>query len=356
MAKVPRLGDCALRYMASLYDPRSVHEESWVPENSMLSQKAVVFTRGSFSTGTTGFGGITTTPQPWNDVASTSATSATSVGGAATILASFTNQSSSAPNGQFASTQCGLNTAGSGLVTWRVVSQAIYVKYAGTELNRGGDMILFEEPSHGDSYQYSYNTALALDGAKRVPVTNEWQHVSWAPVPINGGASSSTTSETAFSGLPSVPGRRNLAVFVNSAGNPQPFDFEVYSHVEYVGAPARSSSISFNDPIGYSAIVGAAMMFQQLDSVLGIEGFVRAVEAQLNNQSLPRTEPPHANFVGLLPFLPKLAEMVGPVLKGALKGGLMAALPKDARQAVKKAKAKKVLAKHEKAKTKQKVK
>jgi hypothetical protein len=141
-------------------------------------------------------------------------------------------------------------------------------------------------------------------------------------------------------------------VFANSAGNPQPFDFEVWSHVEYVGAPARSSSISFNDPIGYAAIVGAGQMFQQLDSVLGIEGYVKSVEAQLNNQSLPRTEPPHANFVGLLPFLPKLAEMVGPVLKGALKGGLMAALPKETRQIVKKAKAKKVLVKNEKLKSK----
>jgi hypothetical protein len=340
--------------MAATYDPRSVKEETWVPENAMFSQKSTVFTRGSFSTGTTGFGGIVCTPQPWNDIASVSATSAASVGTAGTILASFTNQVSSTPNGPYASTQCGTSLSGTtGLVTWRVVAQALYIKYAGTELNRGGDMILFEEPNHADSYQYSYNTALALDGAKRVSVTNEWQHVAWLPVPLAGtGAGTSALSETCFSASASTPGRRNLAVFANSAGNPQPFDFEVWSHVEYVGAPARSSSISFNDPIGYAAIVGAGQMFQQLDSVLGIEGYVKSVEAQLNNQSLPRTEPPHANFVGLLPFLPKLAEMVGPVLKGALKGGLMAALPKETRQIVKKAKAKKVLVKNEKLKSK----
>ncbi len=352
MSKVPRLGDCALRYMAALYDPRSVHEEVGVPEKAMLSQKTVVFTRGSFSTGTTGFGLVVATPQPFNDIASVTATTATSVGGAATTGAAFTLTASSAPNGPFASTQVGNNTSGIGQIGWRVVSQALYVKYAGTELNKGGDMILIEEPQHGDLFQYSYNTALGLDGAKRVKVSDNWQHVCW--VPTNTTASGGTADDTAWSYIPNAPGRRNIGVFVNSAGASQPFDFEVYSQVEFIGSVCRSPSISFNDPIGFNAIVAASQMFQQLDSELGIEGFVRAVEAQLNNQSLPRTEPPHANFVGLLPFLPKLAEMVGPVLKGALKGGLMAALPKETRQVVKKAKAKKTIEKATAAKAKKK--
>jgi len=350
MAKVPRLGDTSLRYMAALYDPRSVKEEVWVPVNAQLSQKTCIFARGSFNTGTTGYGIVAATPQMFNDIASVFYSSATTVATSATTGGAMTNMASSVPNSPFASTTIGQNVSGTGLMSWRPVAQAIYVRYAGTELNRGGDMILFEEPSHGDLYQYSYNTALALDGAKRVSVSSDWQHVSWVPVNAQTGA----LDETAWSFSPTAPARRNIGIFINSAGASQPFDFEMFQWGEFVGSLARAPSISFNDPIGFQAIVGASSMFQQLDSVLGIEGFVRSVEAQLNNQSLPRTEPPHANFVGLLPFLPKLAEMIGPVLKGALKGGLRAALPKGDRQVLKKEKAKKTLVKHEQTKAQKK--
>lgn len=346
-SKVPRLGDSALRYMASLYDPRSVKEANWVPQNAALSQKTLVFTRGTFSTGTSGLGYVCATPQPFNDIASVTSTTVSSAGGPGTILASVTNTQSAAPNGPFASTQIGPNTGGSaGLLSWRVVSQAIYVRFAGTELNRGGDMLLFEEPQHGDVLQYSFNTALSIDGVKRVKVSSDWQHVSWNPTVYQpNSVSGSAQDETAWSNSPTQPARRNLAIVVQSAAWPQPFDYEVYSWVEFVGSLARSPSISFNDPIGFNAIVGASQMYQQLDSVLGMEGFVRAVEAQLANQSIPASLPPHGNFVGLLPFLPKLAEMVGPVLKGALKGGMMAALPREMRQVVKAEKARKTLAK-----------
>jgi len=98
---------------------------------------------------------------------------------------------------------------------------------------------------------------------------------------------------------------------------------------EFSGPIARSPTLSFNDPIGFAAVAGAAQQFQQLDSVLGAEGFVKAVEAQLNNQSLPRTEPPHANWAGLLSFLPQLAELAGPVLKGAFGGAMKSMGYKD---------------------------
>jgi hypothetical protein len=354
-AKVPRIGDTALRYMAALFDPRTMKEEVWVPTAAMLSQKTLCFTRGSFSTGTSGYGLVACTPQAFSDVASVTYSTSTTVtaGGPALIGASYTNTASSAPNSPFTSAQIGISTSATGLQSWRVVSQALYVKYADTELNRGGDMILFEEPSHGDALQYSYNTALSIDGAKRVKVDNEWQHVCWAPVNVSASAGSAL-NETAWSSAANSPGRRNLCVFVNSAGQPRAFDYEMYMWVEFVGPLARAPSVSFNDPIGFEAVIGATQMFQQLDSVLGMEGFVRAVEAQLANQSLPRGEPPHGNFVGLLPFLPKLAEMVGPVLRGALKGGLRAALPQSDRAALKKAKAKKVLAKADEAKQKKK--
>jgi len=314
MSKTPRLSDGVLRYMAALYDTRGVLEDPWVPWECRLSQKVKSWSRGTFSTGTTGIGFVTVTAQAFSDVAAGISSTATSVATAATTIAATTNTVSLAnSNSCFAVTQVGATV---GLMNWRPVGCTLYVKYAGTQNNKGGDMILLEEPQHASTNAYTYNSALGVDGAKRVDVSDKWQSISWCPGNNQG------VDETVFSFSSSTNANRTLAIFVNSAGAPQPFDYEIYWWTEFAGALARSPTLSFNDPIGFTAVQGAGQMFNQLDSELGIAGFIRAVEAQLNNQSLPRTEPPTANFVGLLSFLPQLAALAGPYIKGAIQGAL----------------------------------
>jgi len=112
-------------------------------------------------------------------------------------------------------------------------------------------------------------------------------------------------------------------VIVNTAGASQPLDYEVYAWFEVVGTTARGATISFDDPIGYSAVSGATNQFQQLDSVLGPDGLVRAVETQLNNMSGVALQTTHQqNWVGLTSFLPQIASVAQKALGGALNGAL----------------------------------
>ncbi len=114
-----------------------------------------------------------------------------------------------------------------------------------------------------------------------------------------------------------------LGVIINSAGASQPFDYEVYSWFEVVGSIARGASISFDDPIGYAAVNGAANQFQQLDSVLGIDGFLHAVSTQLQNCSGVGLNSTHAqNWAGLAAFLPQIAS-IATRAASAVGSGLM---------------------------------
>jgi hypothetical protein len=307
-ATVPRLGDATLRYMAALYDPRGCFEETWIPQGAVLSQKSKIFSRGQFSTGTTGVGFMMVGGRTANDIAFTTCTGSTSVGTTATLASAFTNLSTAARlNAPFATAQF---TSTAGGVQSRIVGMSLYAKYVGTELNKGGDMLLVEEPDHLDLLGYSYETAMGLDGAKRVKVSNDWQHVCRVPA---------TDAELDFRAAEGLVGSggRTFGIFVSSAGAPQPFDFEIFAHVEYSGTPARSPSVSFNDPIGFQAVYGASDMFQQLDSELGLQGFVDAVHSQLLNQSLPATHPANGNWTALLSFLPQLKQLAMPLVRGA---------------------------------------
>jgi len=182
---------------------------------------------------------------------------------------------------------------------------ALYVRYAGTELNKGGDIVLLEEPNHQDIGQYSYNTALNQDGAKRLKVGNDWVHVNYSPNDFSELAYYPT--DKFLSGT----GAGILGCFVlAAAGNPQPFDYEIYIKFEASGSICRASSASFNDVIGANVVMGACTMFQQLDSTLGLDGFMSAIHAQARNLSGVSKKPASGNWAGLLPYLPMLANLL----------------------------------------------
>ncbi len=177
---VARLSDPSLRWMAALYDPRTCAEEPCVPHGVNLSQKMKVFARGSLSTGTTGFGFIALAP--FLMAASNMSPVTTSVSGslmsATTALSSVASVANANSNSQFVAGNFG---TGVGTLQYKLVGCAIYVRYAGTELNRGGDMVLVEEPNHNTLFNYTYTTAMGLDYAKRVSVSNEWSRVCYTP-------------------------------------------------------------------------------------------------------------------------------------------------------------------------------
>lgn len=300
--------------MAALYDPRTCAEEPSVPFDTNLSLKQKVFIRGSFSTGTTGYGVISFNPIAImaNDLSPMTYTVATSTGGSGTILNSFTALSNgSNSNSLFATSAF---TASPNGLLWKLTGAALYVKYADTELNRGGDMVLIEQPNHQTLGLVSYVSALNNDFVKRVSMGTDWVRVCYTPNgPNETSYSSGSPGSSAFF-------KDFLGVFVNSAGSARSFDFEAFAWFEVVGQAARGASISMDDPIGYHAVLGAANQFQQLDSVLGADGFLHAVEDQLANVSgVGRNTTHQQNWAGLAAFLPQIAGVATRALSSAGK-------------------------------------
>lgn len=303
------LSDASLRYVAALYDPRQCYEAPWIPSQTCFSDKFHVFVRGSFATGTTGYGYVTARLNSASDTYTTISTTSASVGGAATLFNAYSNLTNSTNNSKYVAANFG--TTGQ-LLSGRPVAAALYVRYAGTEMNRGGDYLLIEEPNHSDlQANYSYNLSLTQDGCKRIPVTQEWVHVCFTPNSQNEFAFNSAN-------LPNAPvgGNNVIGIAVSSAVAAQPFEFEFHMWAEAAGASARSATASYNDVLGSDVILGAGNMYQQLDCVLGLDGFMRAIHAQMSNQSgVLSGSAPSGNWAGLLPYLPLLASLAGPVVK-----------------------------------------
>lgn len=297
---VARLSDPALRWTSALYDPRTCAEEPAVPHGTALSQKVKVFSRGSFNTGTTGYGFVAVSPFTAcgsNTNPITTSTSS-SVMTASSTLGSVATVANANTNSPYASGNIG---TGASTLQYKLVGAALYVKYAGTELNRGGDMILFEENNHNTAFSYSYTSMLGQDFAKRVPVSGDkWEWVCYTP-------NSDTECEFGSNVNSGFWINPFLAIAVNSAGASQPFDFEYFAWYEFTGQLARGATSGYSDTIGYNAVVGAANQFQQLDSVLGIDGLLHNVNNQMDNFSgVARNATHQQNFAGLAAFLPQL--------------------------------------------------
>lgn len=319
-----RLSDPACRYVAALYDTKSCAEPPSVPSGCQLSQKIKTFNRGSFSTGTTGFGMIQVQPtcMAVNNAPPVGFSTTTTVATSATLGGAYTNMTNGGNcNAPFSTGSYG---SSAGLLAFKLIGCTLYLKYAGTELNRGGDMILVEEPNHRSLNLYSYNTAMGFDYAKRVPMSTEWVSVSFTPNRLSTAAGAPLVDETTYVAVdPSTVGTIYLGAFVNTAGASQPIDYECYCWYEVVGALARGATSSYEDPIGAAAIWGACEMFQQLDSVLGLDGFIHAIENQLDNQSGVSRDATHKqNWAGLAAFLPQLADVATRALSGAASGAL----------------------------------
>lgn len=319
-----RLSDPSCRYLAALYDPKSCAEPPSVPKSTQLSQKVKTFVRGSLNTGTTGYGVLELQPSIMcvNDTSAGLTTTATSVMTPSTGFTSATNTVNlPLSNSPFASGAFGTSATS---LAWKLVGCAIYFKYAGTELNRGGDAIMLEQPAHASLGATSYNTSLSFDYAKRVPIINDWQHLCYTPQDVVGTAATTGIVETDFCTVfPQNVGAFYLAVAFNTAGAPQPIDYEIYAWFEVVGQSARGATMSYADPIGFAAVIGAAEAFQQLDSVIGADGFIHAVEDQLDNMSgVGRNATHKQNWAGLAAFLPQLKEVATRALSGMANGAL----------------------------------
>jgi len=134
----------------------------------------------------------------------------------------------------------------------RVVGAGLRVRFAGTELNRGGTLHCVEQPNHESLSQLNVANISQLESYFREPITREWTTLVYTPV---------QELEINFN---QDPGNN---IFYNqfthsigflfdaaNVGASQQFDFEAIVLFEVVGPQIRDLKLSECDPVGLSLV------------------------------------------------------------------------------------------------------
>jgi len=163
------------------------------------------------------------------------------------------------PNSDYVSTSFGV------ALQCRLVSMGLRVRYSGTELNRGGRVILLEDPEHASLSGTNLATLLANEKAKEHRVGENWitlcttgptmpQEYDYQPT-----ATFPLTNSTPL---------HYLAAYIRSAAVQQVFDVEFFWNWEIIGNNARGKTMSEADDAGVGVVLGAikSVNDNQLDS------------------------------------------------------------------------------------------
>jgi len=229
-----------------------------MPVTGIPSEKNKCWVRGTLTTSSTGFGFIVCSPAQsmvsggvcitTNDPAIAGGANSISTSPVAgTNLQYSTNSPYVA--GQFGATA----------VRGRFVAGEIRIRYIGTALNRGGDVIVYCEPNHNDLTGATTQSLLTNASAGRAPISmTEWISCKYAGVvdPTEENFVASITSSI-------VKNANNcMCMIINSAAPASKFDFEGWFHFEIIGNVSASLVTTQPDPVGHTAVNGAAQAAQ----------------------------------------------------------------------------------------------
>lgn len=211
---------------------------------ALQSLKARVYSRGYVYTGTNNAGFIILDPvrSSTNDGDSIYFTSTTAAPTQFTVVAAA-GVAAANTNASYAQADFNLNESGFGV---RVVSSGIRIRYAGTELNRGGNIIALQDPTHSTLDGRTPAEMLAEMQARSFPVNRQWTTVLYKPVSsgdLNFAQANPGASQAYYVGL-----------WIAGATSSAPFEYEVYSILEYQGVNVRGQSPSHTDPTGFAAV------------------------------------------------------------------------------------------------------
>lgn len=279
---VPRvqLSPCARDYARSIVNPFTTPPTCIPSSPAIYSLKAKVFSRGVFSTSTTnGFGWIAVEPfaAPSNQpkyVAYTDGSytlNTISTAGATVGVAYATS------NSNFNTAAFGTTTA---TATFRIVSCGLRIRYAGTELNRGGSAIAFVDPTHSDNTGRGYADVLAELGAVRLPIDRQWKTIVYRPV---------LTKEYEYGHTLTDVRNSIFMLFIVQAPtlDSSVYEYEAYTNFEVNGVNVRGMTPTHIDPVGIAGVQTASvsstsMLARTGDDVVHEKRFLNEVASYLS--------------------------------------------------------------------------
>lgn len=255
------LSPCAREYAAALANPFDTGPVACIPDFPvLLTRKAKYFAKGNFQTGTGGFGFVTMTPEYFTSDAPVAGaslvrfTDATYAATMVTIIGGGVNAGLS--NSDYAAATFG---AAAVLAEYRVVSAGLRVRYAGTELNRGGDMFALHEPNHQSLAGATSTVMRGYLESITCPVVRTWTNVLYKPVLLTDTQYKNTfptmtTTNVDFNNYMCI------AVQAADALVSLNFDWEAYVNVELNGRNIQGRTPSLYDPVGFAAVQNEALL------------------------------------------------------------------------------------------------
>jgi hypothetical protein len=327
MSYIPHLSAVAERYLLAITNPfMQMNEMPCIPDSLIVpSEKFVSISRGIFQPSmTTGFGFISM--NPWlmaiSDPAIVGASSRfpitfttaaftgtsytfTIAGGAITTTGVVNSGTSSPYSVGF------LEPEGDTTRQLRLVAAGLRIRYAGTELNRGGRALCYESEAVSSISQGSTTQSLLNDTRySTTPINRQWMQTTYNP---SNDDYISYEPFSAFDPLQSSPpnllGAASLIVLLDAAitsAGPVNFEFEAISYFEIFGTNINHLTASHADSVGYGAILGA------LGTSVGSNA--AATTASVYNSTLANI----ASTSSMLPSWSTVAGATGTVIAGGL--------------------------------------
>ena len=243
-------------YMHAMVNPSDA-PAAGMPIGGVPSEKNKCWARGRMSTGTAGVGYILGTPGgiTQNDARCAVVTGPLFAGTTLSNTVVANNVIAVNGNSPYSSAQYGAT-----LLKSRFVCGEIRVRYIGTELNRGGDAVVYCDTNHNSLLGYSEANLLSYAACGRSFISMQ----EWISCKYNGVVdpteenfvTDSTSSVLAKNSAPC------MVIWINSAVPAQPFDYEVWGHFEVIGSLGASMTTTNPDPTGHTATNSAAQTSQ----------------------------------------------------------------------------------------------
>lgn len=252
--RVVQLSACAADYARALANPFD-GPLACIPDfPALFSSRQRMWAKGSFSTGTAGFGFVTLSPSLASVSDATCGIFTTSAYTAAAVTNTATTGATAySTNSQYLTADIG---AGTQVAQYRVVAAGLRVRYRGTELNRGGTRYAFADPTHTSVNLLTVTTLLAEPEALEMNMDRQWVNVLYRPV---------FNTETQYSSDTTIiPQCMLVAVQAADAATSLSFEWQSYVVVEYQGRNIKGMIPSHSDPTGFSACNASALTSQAL--------------------------------------------------------------------------------------------
>lgn len=247
------MSECAAAYAKCLANPFNGPIACLPASPSVMSHKFRSWNKGTIITGTAGYGFIYADPRTGvtNDLGFGLVTQSAFAG--TTFTYTGVGVQAVTSNSAFDAASFSALPAGN---AYRVVAAGIRIRYIGTELNRGGQILALADPTGSPMTGMGSNSILAEVTSRKFPVNRTWTTVLWRPTTITD--KQFVTNPGLYADVASF-GTIGFLVVSPQAGIAAEFEYELSAVYEINGRNVRGQTVTPVDTNGQEAIYSASL-------------------------------------------------------------------------------------------------